>query len=115
MEATVKRRKLFRNQWPSKKFYLRSRDPEKANQDFVLLPGATVEALDESEEKLLDAMGLVDVEKESPAVASAHEALQKELAAEKAKNAQLQEDNKALGVEVEKSKRHVTAVKHAKR
>lgn len=103
-----KRRKLFRNQWAEKKFYLRSRNPD-STQDFVLMPGAIVEALDEAEEKLLAGVGLVDVEKEAPALANVTDQLQKQLEEEKAKNVALKAEKEVLEAEVEKSKRRVLA------
>jgi hypothetical protein len=96
----VKRRQMVRNPWPVKKFYLRSRNPENPREDFILEPGATVEALDEAEEKLLTSMSLIDVEKESPAIASLADGLRAQLAEEKAKNEALKAEKEALEAEV---------------
>lgn len=103
--AETMTRKMFRNPWTEKKFYLRSRNPDNPREDYVLMPGATVEALDEAEEKLLASMSLIDIAKETPAIANATEQLQKQLAEEKEKNAALLEHNKALNAEVEKANR----------
>lgn len=111
----AKRLKLFRNPWPEKKFYLRSRNPDNPNENFVLMPGATIQALDAAEEKLLASMSLIDVEKETPAMASATEALEKQLAEERARNVALKAENDALGQEVEKSKRRLDARPTGKR
>lgn len=91
MEESKRSRIVFRNASPVRSFYLRSRDPNDPKKDFILGPGMTVEALDEVEEIQLASMSydLVDVAKETPALANTLDALRKELEAEKAKNAQL--------------------------
>lgn len=78
-------------------WYLQRRPNQPPSENnFILGPNQTVEAMDEAEEMLLASVGLVDVAKESPAIANSIETLQKELEAEKARNAVLMAQNAAL-------------------
>ena len=93
---TVKSRIVFRNQ-SNRIWYLQRRPNQPTSENsFMLGPNETVEALDGAEEMLLASMGLVDVEKETPAIANNIKTLQDELAAERAKNAILVTQNEAL-------------------
>lgn len=109
MEET-KRFKVFRNNSDVRVIRLRSRDPEKPREDYDLLPGKTVEALDTQEELLLASMSyLTDVEKETPEMGTKLSDLQKQLADEREKNNALREENSRLQDESVKVKRVASA------
>lgn len=87
--SDVKRYRVFRNA-SSRIFYLKARSGIKTDPSFLLHPGATVEAMDEAEDKLFSTYGdLRDVEKETPALGNQISDLQKQLDAEREKNAAL--------------------------
>jgi hypothetical protein len=96
-----------------REFHLRSRNPEHPEEAFVFKPGMTVEALDDREELLLATVSadIVDVAKETPALANTLADLQRQLDEEKAKNAKLMETHDALKDEVAKANRRTSAKK----
>lgn len=110
MEET-KRRIVFRNANQIREFHLRSRDPKHPEQHFIFGPGATVEAMDDEEELQLATMSfdIVDVAKETPALANTLTALQDQLIAERTRNAELVKAADAMKAELEKSNKRLDA------
>jgi len=98
MSSTIVKtsRIVFRN--PKNMVWYLQRRPNQSPSEpnYYLGPNETVEALDEAEERLLMSMGLIDVAKESPAIANSLDVLQKQLEEERAKNATLLAQNQAL-------------------
>lgn len=91
---------VFRNPMQEKIWYLQRRpDQPKSEASYILGPNQTVEALDEAEEMLLASMGLVDITKESPAIANNIDSLKSEVAVERVKNADLLAQIEALKAE----------------
>lgn len=104
----VKSRKVFRNSSDVRVYYLRTR--VEGEPHFSLKPGMTVEALDEKEEMLLASLSdLRDVAKETPSLANSIQSLQDQLAAEKAKNAELKAEHEALIEQNQKMTRRADA------
>lgn len=95
--SEVKSLRVFRNA-SNRIFYLKPRpgaDPKE--KSFLLGPGETVQAMDEAEEKLFSVYGdLRDVAAETPAIGNQISDLQKQLDAEREKNAALTKNSELM-------------------
>ena len=88
---------IFRNPSQIRTWYLQRRPNQPQSEaSYILGPNQTVEALDTAEAMLFASVGLIDIEKETPAIANSMDILKQELAAERAKNAELLAQNKTL-------------------
>lgn len=96
IKEEFKNRIIFRNPM-NRVWYLQRRPDQAASEaNYILGPNQTVEALNEAEEMLLASVGLVDVRKESPAIANSIDSLRKQLEEAKSKNAELVAQNELL-------------------
>lgn len=95
-EGAAVSHKVFRNN-QARIFYLKRRPHQpQAEPNYLLHPGATVQAHDEQEEKLLTDMGLVDVAKETPQLGNQVDDLRKQLDEQKTENERLRKERDDL-------------------